>query len=70
MFAFKSKKYELLFQEDFAERHKALDFWLAMMGLLQYPIVLWNYSLHCQAQGKDTSLLFQLMHIVDKVLLC
>ena len=70
MFAFKSEKYELLFQEDFAERHKALDFWLAMMGLLLCPIVLWNYSLHCQAQGNDTSLLFQLMHMLDKVLLC
>ena len=69
MFAFKSKRYELLFQEDFAERHKVLDFWLAMMGLLQCPIVLWNYRLHCQAQGKDTSQMFQLLHIVDKVLL-
>ena len=69
MFAFKLKRYELLFQEDFAERHKVLDLWLVMMGLLQCPIVLWNYRLHCQAQGKDTSLWFQTMHIVDKVLL-
>ncbi len=40
-----------------------------MMGLLQSPIVLWNYRLNCQAQGKHPFLLFQLMHCVGKVLL-